>query len=360
VIRPFRTALPILPVLASLIAAPLMAENWREIGNSGSSLDKVWVDTDSIRTEGAFRTARIMVTFSAARPNSAGLMLDRLVHTDGFDCAAHKAAEISTVGYLGQKIVGHSPIATDWQTKMKPVSGDGTSARGLALVCAASVAAPVGPDGKPKPQFTTGSGIFVNTDGLVLTNAHVVRDCKTIGVKALGVPPVVGAIDTVDPVNDLALVRTHADYGAAAVFRVEKRPAQLGEGIGVIGYPLAGTLSSEPKATFGEVSSVAGINNDYTKLQFSAPIQPGNSGGPVFDRHGQVIGVVVATASTALMASIGMVTQNVNFAIKGEIAQIFMNAHGVRFRTANGDYALETAQIAESGEKTTAQILCMK
>jgi S1-C subfamily serine protease len=249
----------------------------------------------------------------------------------------------------------------DWQTKLKMLGGDATNARALALVCAASIAAPGGADGKPKPApFSSGSGIFVNGDGLVLTNAHVVRDCKSIIVKVLNVPPVAGIVDTVDPTNDLALVRTRQGYGVAATFRAEKRPAQLGEGVGVIGYPLTGTLSSEPKATFGQVSSVAGMNNDYTKLQISAPIQPGNSGGPVFDQRGQVIGVVVSTASTALMANIGMVTQNVNFAIRGEIAQIFMNAHGIRFRTSNSDYAIETAQIAEAGQRSTAQILCLK
>lgn len=216
-------------------------------------------------------------------------------------------------------------------------------------------------------QVATGSGIFVNTDGLILTNNHVAGACKTLLVKAYNAAPTTGVLEAVDPRNDLALVRTHAGYGVPAVFRPESKPPRLGESVGVVGYPLAGLLSSEPKATFGQINSVAGMNNDYTLLQISAPIQPGNSGGPVLGEDGSVVGIVVSTASPALIAKIGTVPQNINFAIRGEIAQIFMNAHGVRFRTrrsgagrSGSEVKLDTADIAEAGERSTAQIFCVK
>lgn len=211
-----------------------------------------------------------------------------------------------------------------------------------------------------KVRATAGSGIFVNADGVVLINAHVANGCRVLLVKAYDATPTAGVLEAVDPKNDLALVRTHAGYGEPAVFRAQRKAARLGETVGVVGYPLVGVLSSEPKATFGEVNSLAGANNDYTLLQISAPIQPGNSGGPVFDESGLVIGVVVATTSPALIAKIGAIPQNVNFAIRGEIAQIFMTAHGVNFKTQAAAHRLETEDIAEAGEKSTAQILCLK
>ena len=219
-------------------------------------------------------------------------------------------------------------------------------------------ARPAAPQGTVKLE--AGSGIFINDDGFVLTNAHVAGSCKTVIVKAYNDRPTSGTIEAVDPKNDLTLIRTHAGYGTPVAFRPPNKPPRLGEDVGVIGYPLPTVLSTEPKATFGQISSVAGMGNDYTLLQISAPIQPGNSGGPVFDQAGDVVGVVVSSASIALLARTGAVPQNVNFAIRGEIAQIFMSAHGVRFHTRAGMRRLDTADIAEAGEKSTAQVLCVK
>lgn len=140
---------------------------------------------------------------------------------------------------------------------------------------------------------------------------------------------------------------------------MQSEPARLGETVGVIGYPLTGLLSTEPKATFGQVNSVAGVNNDYTLLQISAPIQPGNSGGPALDEYGQVIGVVVSTASLAVAALTGNVPQNVNFAVRGEVAQIFMAARGIKVLTGHRQQVQSTETIAAEGLKSTVFVQCL-
>jgi len=127
----------------------------------------------------------------------------------------------------------------------------------------------------------------------------------------------------------------------------------------VVGYPLAGILSSEPKATFGQINSVAGINNDYTLLQISAPVQPGNSGGPVFDASGLVIGVVVSQASPTMAAVVGNVPQNVNFAVRGEVAQIFLAAHGIKVSINRRWHTRSTEEIAAMGQKSTVYVACL-
>ena len=359
-----RGAVALALVLMAALAGPSAAANWREMGNSDSSLDKIYLDMDSIKTEGGFKTVHIMTVLSAPDTNINGITMDRRVVVTGVDCASRKGANIQTVGYLGEKQTGHSPVTADWQTKIKPFNANGVNGRIMDVVCGQGAPAP-GPAGPGAPaagqvQVGSGSGIFVNSDGMVLTNAHVINGCKTIMVKAYNATPTSGLLDSVDPKNDLALIRTRSDYGVPAMFRPQNRPARLGENIGVIGYPLLGMLSNEPKATFGQVNSVAGMNNDYTLLQISAPIQPGNSGGPVYDQNGQVLGIVVSTASPALAAKIGVVPQNINFAIRSEIAQIFMTAHGVEFRTSGFSSRMDTADIAAAGEKSTAQILCLK
>ena len=89
-----------------------------------------------------------------------------------------------------------------------------------------------------------------------------------------------------------------------------------GETVVAMGFPLHGTLSSQGNVTVGTISALAGYNDDFRELQFSAPIQPGNSGGPLIDRSGHVVGIV----SSELVSEIAEeVPQNVNFAIKAEI-----------------------------------------
>ena len=90
-----------------------------------------------------------------------------------------------------------------------------------------------------------------------------------------------------------------------------------GEQIVIYGFPLAGALASTGNLATGIVSALAGLGDDTSKLQISAPIQPGNSGGPVLDQSGHVIGVVVSKLNAIKAASItGDIPQNVNFAIK--------------------------------------------
>jgi S1-C subfamily serine protease len=201
----------------------------------------------------------------------------------------------------------------------------------------------------------------VNDSGVILTNNHVVDRCKSITVKSVDSKPIPASVDGVDAKNDLAVLKTlyGTPVGEPAHFRSQARPAKLGESVGVVGYPLTGFLSAEPKATFGQVNSVAGANNDYTLIQISAPIQPGNSGGPVLDGSGQVIGIVVSTAAMGVTLQTGTLPQNLNFAIRGEVAQIFLQARGIKLLTAGEQHhPLPTEAVAAAGEKSTVFIRC--
>lgn len=351
-----------------LFASPCMAARWQEVGNPGTSTDKIMVDTDSIQNDGNLRLALIMTVYTVPRTNAHNILLDRHVQKTAFDCPNRTFIGIQTLGYLNNKQIGSSPETVDWRNKLIPLKNDPLTNRIALLVCSQAAAnesppvsaAPGSPPAQPKPKFSTASGIIVNTAGDVLTNYHVVKNCKAVLIKGRNSAPVSARVDAVDPKNDLAILKVDPTLGLGtpAVFRRQSRPAKLGESIGVIGYPLTGILSAEPKATFGQINSVAGVNNDYTLLQISAPIQPGNSGGPVLDGAGSVIGVVVSQASMALAALTGSVPQNVNFAIRGEFAQIFLTAHGVKFDTSGSQRKLETDEIAGVGQKSTVFILC--
>jgi S1-C subfamily serine protease len=323
------------------------------------STDKVMVDTDSIQKLDEFRVVNIMTVFGAPRTNTHNITLDRRVQRTAINCADKTFHGIRTIGFLGEKQVGSSPEATDWKSKMVAIGADPLNNRVLNLVCSFQLAETQ--SAGRKPRTSTGSGIIIDSAGGVLTNNHVVQQCKSITVNTPSSRPLVANVVAVDPKNDLALLKVAyaAPIGEPAHFRSQSDPAKLGESIGVIGFPLTGILSAEPKATFGQVNSVAGYNNDYTLLQISAPVQPGNSGGAVLDESAQVIGIVVSQASLAVAAIVGNVPQNVNFAIRGEIAQIFLAARGVRVLTSRKRQVLSTAAIAAEGIKSAVFIQCV-
>jgi len=354
-------------LLLATLTQPCLAARWQALGNADDSLDKVYIDTDSVEQQDGFRVVRVMSVYPSPRLNIHKINLDSHIQLTAIDCEKKMFYGIRMFGYLNGLQVATGPLATDWKTKMLPLNNNPLSQRILSAACSlpittgekkSPVAAPPA-QAQPKPKFLTGSGIIVNDDGYILTNAHVVKGCKSISVKPLNVDALSAKLEAIDPKNDLALIKTTAGYGQPAQFRPESKPAKLGESIGVVGYPLTGYLSAEPKATFGQINSVAGAGNDYTLLQISAPIQAGNSGSPVFDASGNVIAIVVSEASSLVqLLKNGTVPQNVNFAIRGELAQIFMQAHGVKFKVADHKKELRTDQIADEGQKSTALIVC--
>lgn len=346
----------------SMLPPPVsFAARWVEVGYGTIPTDRVLVDTDSIQRIDEFTTVDIETVYASPRMNSHNITMDRHVQHTAFKCLDRSYVGIATIGYLGEKRVGSSSEAGDWKSRFVPLGKDPLSDRVYTIVCSPASAGSTATT-PPKPKIYSGSGFVVDDSGHVLTNNHVISHCKSsIIAKAIGSAPVAVTIDAVDPKNDLAILRTAraATLGEPMHFRVQSQPERLGESVGVIGYPLAGILSSEPKATFGQINSVAGVNNDYTLLQISAPVQPGNSGGPVLDESGLVVGIVVSQASPAVAAMIGNAPQNVNFAIRGEIAQIFLGAHGIKFLNGRRGRTQPTEEIAAIGEKSTVFIACV-
>ena len=207
--------------------------------------------------------------------------------------------------------------------------------------------------GKKESQAT---GFFVSTSGHVLTNNHVIAGCTTIRTIAPSGEKAVAQVVAQDSANDLALLKSKFIGTKVAAFGTR---ARLGETIYAFGYPLAGLLSTSGNFTVGNVSALAGDRNDIRLLQISAPIQSGNSGGPLLDGSGRVIGIVVAKLDALLAAKVLKdIPQNVNFAIKSDLALTFMNAHGIDAVMSEQTSVLEPTTIAERAKAIAVMVQC--
>ncbi len=161
----------------------------------------------------------------------------------------------------------------------------------------------------------TGSGFFVTQDGYFVTNHHIVKKAKSILLVTTDGKRLEARVVRSDVANDLVLLKVDGKYSALPV--TSSRIVKRGQSVATIGYPHTDIQGVEPKVTEGIVSSLSGISDDPRMFQISVPIQSGNSGGPLFTKEGNVIGVVVSKLSVAVMLQeTGDVTQNVNYAVK--------------------------------------------
>lgn len=206
---------------------------------------------------------------------------------------------------------------------------------------------------------SAGSGFLINRVGNIVTNYHVIEGCSKVQVRwSSGVMQ--ASIVGTDETNDLAVLRSEIDELKPLIFR-DGRVIRQADPIVAIGFPLTGLLATSAKVSIGAVSALAGLGDDIRFLQISAPIQPGNSGGPLLDFSGNVVGVVVSTLNaSAMLKNTGSIPQNVNFAIKGNIVREFLDAKDITYEAATSVTKLEAADVAERGVRSTVLIECYK
>ena len=215
---------------------------------------------------------------------------------------------------------------------------------------------PPGSGSQPSIRTATGTGFFITPDGIMLTNAHVVAECRAIEIPGHGVARILRKDDE----SDLAIIRVASTEATPHATFQSKRTRVQSEVV-VLGYPLSELLGRALNTTSGQVSSLSGIGGDNRFIQVTAPIQPGNSGGPVLDMNGRVVGVATARISDIdVFKGFGALPQNINFAIRKEIVTAFLSAANVDYQIDGLDDKLNGIEVAELGAEFTRSIICMQ
>lgn len=348
--KPLPTALLLLalaaPAMAQAPAAPSTAtaveEGFRVLNRTGQEATTLNAVRSGRPDWGGNLLQRPLAADGAyrLRPNAqAGCRFDlRLILADGREAVSRN-----------QDICAQREIALD----AGAVTAAATAARPGPV--------PTPPEALPRPgvRGSTGTGFLVAGER-VMTNRHVVDNCSRVLVRGpdgrnhAATPPA-----RTDATLDLALLAVPGLTGPVLAFR-QGPPVRRGEGVIAYGYPLTGLLSSDAKLTRGEINGLAGLRDNPDQFQISAPVQPGNSGGPLLDMQGNIVGIVVSKLNAQAVAGrTGDIAQNINFAVKGERAAAFLRAAGVTPAAATSSGPdRSTADVGEIAGRSTVFIRC--
>jgi S1-C subfamily serine protease len=325
-------------------------QNLRQLANSivrsGAFESAAIVEQNDI-VDPAFDGADYLVWFQVrtALPNNTGPWI-----------GAWLVERAGSVTRLGASVdAGTAPGAPRLASFVKSVRTAALRLGGRSAAGATAASLPANAGG-----FITvsGSGLVVGTRGYIITNEHVVRGCIAPRVLDSANASYPAHIAATDAANDLALLKIDHSWPQTASFRDGPEP-RAGDPVIVAGYPLPGLVAATMSVTDGSVTTLAGPRGDSRLLQISAPVQPGNSGGPLLDRNGQVAGVVVGTLNGMVLAmATGILPQNVNFAIKAEIVRSFLDSNGVAYAHSRDAHEMSPADIGERARKFTVHVQC--
>lgn len=274
---------------------------------------------------------------------------------------------VATAGraVLNFDLTSTGPVIAALANCVTRVKADGLSKAGDFTKSAAKPAATADKQGTPaaKPGRTgsfSGTGFVVSAGGHIVTNNHVIDGCiGDIKGNLTGEAAMVLRVVSRDSTNDLALLQAPGRTTFKDVAKIRDRSMKSGDSVVAIGFPFHGYLTSDFTVTNGIVSSLSGLRNDTRHLQISAAVQPGNSGGPLFDMSGQVVGVVSAKLDALrVVRTTGALPENINFAIKTGALRDFLDNSVVPYQTAEPKGELKTTDIAGNARAYTMLISC--
>lgn len=224
-------------------------------------------------------------------------------------------------------------------------------------------------DAGAEPPNSRGTGFLIGHDrtddppsAWIVTNNHVIEDCDSerVTVQRGDSKSYVATVRHGDAAADLALLKTASEVGKKTATFSESQYASRAERVWVAGYPHRWVLPSDLNVVDGVVSALAGTEDDPRYLQITAPVQMGNSGGPLLDVAGNVIGVVKSKINAlAILEKTGDLPQLGAYAIKAGLVRGFLDIHRVDYRRRPSDKTLDSEQLDLLADSFTVAIGCL-
>lgn len=243
-------------------------------------------------------------------------------------------------------------------------SSYGDSIYGKSMLPERQAAAPASTGQQPQlaknqRMFSSGTGFFVSNRGHIITNAHVVKGCRDVSVRG-AVPKATGKVLALDEEHDLALIQTQTMPPSVAVISQAEYRINPGDQVTVIGYPQEHGVTGLYDVKQARVTDLKGPLNEPHWIQFSDSAQQGNSGGPLLDASGYVIGVVTGKAQRIQSVAGGreeIVSQS-DVAVSLPVLKKFMETQKVYFRASTPGARLSSSRIENKASNFIVNIHC--
>jgi len=205
---------------------------------------------------------------------------------------------------------------------------------------------------------STGSGFFISGDGYFITSRHVVAGATNLQVRTSSGAVFAAKILRTDEANDLAVLKVDGTFKPLPI--LSSREAKLGQAVFTVGFPFSSVQGVEPKLNRGDISSLFGLRDDPTQFQISVAVQPGNSGGPLIDLKGNVIGIIASRLRDSFAyQNTGAIPQNVNYAVKSSLLIVLLESFpGIKLpptETSDTPFESTVARAIESIGLVTAE-----
>lgn len=256
-----------------------------------------------------------------------GYPIRYMVQANIVDCRQSTTALYGADTYMAADVRAESYRPPASASKFEPVIPGSFMANAIGQICSSAVAIPKKGGGGGEADSKAGevgSGTAWGVSkGYLVTASHVIKDARRIEVYQDGQPVGLASVAADDAASDVAILKLKPLHpGQLVVLALADHAAALGRNVFTLGYPAPDILGQQVKMTTGVISATTGIADNARLIQISAPIQPGNSGGPILGWNGEVVGV--ADSSIGRFDEDGPPAQNVNYAVKASYVRAML------------------------------------
>jgi len=288
------------------------AGRWLDLGLTTDHKSRLWVKMDRIVKADGDMIVFLSRNDYVEQTWMDGMAVTHVVQASALDCRLKQTAVLGSDVYIGASGRVAAVRVDPAKLAFEPLNAHSFLQNSYQSLCAAAVAPKAASEERTGASTGTAWGV---AKGYLVTASHVIAGGGDIGVYADG--ELVGKAKVVadDPVNDVAVLKLEPDPKRRLLaLPIASGAAVLGRPVFTLGYPAPDTMGAQIKMTAGQISSLAGVRDDARFLQMSAPIQPGNSGGPLIGWDGAVVGVV--DSKLLKLDGEDVPPENVNYALK--------------------------------------------